>query len=301
MLTTCRPWLVQATRQSWRRIWSEKSARQFLQYAGTTTLAGLVTTGTVLAMRILFVRHGGMQEAGLFDVAWTLTHTYLMIALTSLGAYYLPTLAGTSDPEARTVLISQVLRTVMLFTVPLIAMVIIFKPWVIHLLYTKEFLPSLSIIQWLLLGDYFKATSWVLATTMLAYADLRTFFWSELVANVGMLGGTWLSLFVFNRPSGVGVTYLLLYLFYLLFCYGYVRRHFHYRISSQQIGVWAAGVVVLALVSLLVWDSSVVYGSTVVVTFILLIAFGWLATSHKERLLAFQWARGWLLRSEIAK
>ena len=68
---------------------------------------------------------------------------------------------------------------IILLVAPLITLVILGKSLVVSILYSKEFLPSFDIIQWMLIGDYFKAVGWVLATPMLAFADLRMFFWTE--------------------------------------------------------------------------------------------------------------------------
>ena len=90
------------------RLWDSGSARYFFRFAGVTIIAGLMISGSVLLVRALFMHHGGTAEAGIFDVAWTLSAAYLMLLLGSLGTYYTPVLAGTIDVQKRTELMSQV-------------------------------------------------------------------------------------------------------------------------------------------------------------------------------------------------
>ena len=65
---------------------------------------------------------------------------------------------------------------IILLVAPLITLVILGKSLVVSILYSKEFLPSFDIIQWMLIGDYFKAVGWVLATPMLALQTCGCFF-----------------------------------------------------------------------------------------------------------------------------
>ena len=89
-------WLAPMFRNLFK-LWNGDSARYFIKFAGITIITGLLGTGTVLFIRTLFVHHGGLAEAGIFDAAWTLSAAYLMILLSSLGTYYTPVLAATVD------------------------------------------------------------------------------------------------------------------------------------------------------------------------------------------------------------
>ena len=140
-----------------RDPWEREHVRHFFSIALTTLVTGFVGTGSVLAVRAMFVHYGGLPAAGIFDAAWMLSMTYVMLALGSFGTYYLPTLSGVKDPAARVALIQRFLRATIMLGIPLIVGVIVFKPLLIHLLYSEEFRPALTIIRWMLIGDYLKS------------------------------------------------------------------------------------------------------------------------------------------------
>lgn len=227
------------------------SMRPFLKIGGTTLLTGLMSTGTVLAVRALVGKHMGLHGAGLFDAAWTLSMTYVMLILSSFSTFYLPTLSAiqSGDPQ-RKHLIEQVFRFATYASIPLVGTVMLLRPWIIELLYSQQFVPAAGMMRWMLLGDYLKITAWVLAMPMLAFADMRTFFLSELVWNTGFLTGVALLLAGGGGLEYIGLLFFALYAGYLLFSYQYSARRYQFTIPKTTGAAWLAG---LALLGLLAW------------------------------------------------
>lgn len=272
-------------------LWNSKSALYFIRFSGIVIVTGLAGTGSVLFVRALFVQHGGLASAGIFDAAWTLSTAYLMILLTSLGTYYTPTLAATVDPQARIVLMKQVFRVITLLVVPLITLVILGKSFVVSTIYSKQFLSSIDIIQWMLIGDFFKTAGWVFATPMLAFAKLRTFFWIEILWNAGMMVGAWAALFIFNMPWMVGAVFLCLCIFYSVFCCWYARTRYGLRLTLVEVRTWLIGLILIVSASLWTWGEtrvdllkSVIFSGAI--TF-----FIWLGTNKAERKKLLNYAR----------
>jgi hypothetical protein len=154
---------------------------------------------------------------------------------------------------------------------------------IVTILYSREFIPALDIIQWMLIGDYFKAIAWVLATPMLAFADLRVFFWTELFWNAGMVIGAWAALFLFHETWMVGAVFLILYVIYGTFCYWYAKVRYGFRLPVREKWLWFSGFAIVVSVSIFMWGEhtlnwpvSILYGGV-------LFAFLWMGTSRSER------------------
>ncbi|MCA3192847.1 MULTISPECIES: oligosaccharide flippase family protein [unclassified Cupriavidus] len=229
------------------------STNEFLRVGGATLATGLMSTGTVLIVRAMVNRHLGLAQAGLFDAAWTISMTYVMLILTSLSAYYLPTLTTLREQgEARNHLIHQYFRFACLASLPLIGSVIVLKPWVIQLLYSKEFLPATQVMKWMLLGDFFKICSWVMAMPMLAYAHTRPFVLSELVWSVAFVGIVAWLLSAGLDFAYIGMAFLACYVGYAAYTYWYCRASFSFRIGTRMTVAWLgvfACLVTLALIA----------------------------------------------------
>ena len=101
--------------------------RYFLTITGTTFLTGMIGTGTLLAVRAMIARDGGLYQAGLFDLAWSLSGSYVMLLLASFGTYYTPTLSQAVGKTERAALVRRVIRFSTLLMIPMIVTVVVVK------------------------------------------------------------------------------------------------------------------------------------------------------------------------------
>jgi O-antigen/teichoic acid export membrane protein len=277
-----RGWLLPFS-ENLRRGLDRKAARYFVSIAGTILVTGFIVAGKDLAVRSLVIRQFGLSGAGILDVAWNLSMWYVTLILTAFGAYYFPTLSCTTEAEARVDLMRRTLRLAILLAVPLIITVVVLKPLVIEVLYSNDFLPALEIIQWMLIGDFFKVTSWVLAYPMLAYADMVTFFWSELLSSGLSLGLSALALFALRWLPGIGVGFMLIYAGYLAFTLYYTRRRHHLTLETSTVLQWLGGLALIIGASIQTWGDTQVRWSAAILWIVTALAFSGLTVSKEER------------------
>lgn len=225
---------------------------EFIRVASATLLTGLMGMGSVLVVRALISQRQGYAEAGIFDAGWTLSMTYVMLILTSFSAYYLPTLGKLkSQAQERNNLIQLYFKFATYASVPLIASVIVLKPWVVELLYSKEFLPATHMMRWMLIGDFFKISSWVMAMPMLAYADMKPYVVSELLWNFGFIFFSYLLLKIGASIDNIGIVFMILYFLYLSYTYFYCARKFKFYLPIRLVLTWIFGFVFLCVISFL--------------------------------------------------
>lgn len=240
--------------ENFRPQFDKKSAKHFYHIASTTLLTGLITTGTLLVVRTMIIRYGGFSSAGIFDVAWMLSMTYTALLLSSFGTYYLPTLSGINDTRTRNTLMQDLFRISLLLVIPLIITVIVLKPLAITILYTHEFTPALKIIRWMLIGDYFKASSWVLAMPMLAYGDMKPFFWTELLWNMGFLILSYSGIFYYNDMQLIGIAFLICYGLYFAYTIHYAHTKHNVDLKGHTLVHWILGLLLIIVVSWQTWE-----------------------------------------------
>ena len=100
--------------------------------------------------------------------------------------------------------------------------------------YSRSFAPAVDILEWQLVGDIFKLTSWALAFTILARGRAFSFLATESVAGVLLLGTTYPALKLLGI-SGFGMAYALAYLGYCLVVYGIVRSGIGFRFTAGNL------------------------------------------------------------------
>jgi len=236
----------------------DRGAMKHFYYMSRARLAtGLVTSGTLLVIRAMIIQYEGFSSAGIFDVAWALSMTYIMLLLSSFGTYYLPTLSGIEDPQSRITLVQETLKMSLIIVIPLIITIIELKPLVIAILYTHEFIKSLEIVRWMLIGDYLKVSSWILSIPMVAYADMKSFFWSEIIWNAGFLMISCLAIY-YNHLEGIGISFLLMYAIYLVYMKIYCEVRFQIPITKKMTLHWVAGLALVLAASFYDWNTTVV-------------------------------------------
>jgi PST family polysaccharide transporter len=262
---------------------SRPAAKHFLRLACTMLLTGFVGAWIPLALRSLTARRFSLSGTGIFDVAWTISMAYVTLILTSFSTYYLPTLSQTTDAVARLDLVRRVLRISMILMVPLVVSIIIFKPLIIRLLYSSEFLPSSKIMRWMLIGDYFKVASWVFSFTMIAYADMKTYLWTEILWGGMMLGGAIGVITKMGSMQGIGVLFLVLYVFYLIYTFYYVFSRRYMTMDLRIIVQWLVGLALVISASAHCWNDIYVNWITAGIWMIVALSFSLWALDSSMR------------------
>jgi PST family polysaccharide transporter len=177
---------------------------------------------------------------------------YPMLVLSSFGTYYLPTLSRMTDPSERIDLMRRVFRVTTIVMTPLLVMAIVINPLVVKILYTGAFLPSLDTVRWMLVADYLKGASWVLAMPILAFADMRVFFWTESLWYAGFIGFGVLSMVQADDIQVIGQGFLILYALYLAFVFYYSRSRHGFGLQRKASAYWFLG---LGLIIAAVWQT----------------------------------------------
>ncbi|HEX9247628.1 MAG TPA: oligosaccharide flippase family protein, partial [bacterium] len=255
----------------------------FLRLAATMVFLGVVATAVPLALRAIVVRRFALPGAGLFDVAWTISMNYVLLALASFTTYYIPSLSRLSEPHDRQELIHRVLRLTILLMVPLVVTTTVLKPVVVRVLYTSAFVPALDIIRWMLIGDYFRVTDWVFALTMIAYADVKTLIWTELVWGALQVGGAAFAILSLNAFQGVGANFLFVHGTYLVFILAYVTSRRHFVLDRSTARTWLTGLGLILAASAHTWSDVEVHPLPAAAYIAAAMGFAWTILTPGER------------------
>lgn len=234
---------------------NRKDANHFLTISMAMLAGGVANTVVILLIRSMVTHDSGIEGAGIFDVAWTLSMMYVGLITQSFGTYYLPTLSKCNSAAERIILIQRVFHLATLVLVPVVVSVVVLKPTLLHLLYSDEFYPSLSLIRWMLIGDYFKVTSWIFGTLILAYADMRTFLWTELPSLLFLFLSAYFSISLFENIEGIGIGFLLLYILHLTFMSYYAISKYKYIFTVTSVIHWFIGLLLIIIFSFITWNS----------------------------------------------
>jgi O-antigen/teichoic acid export membrane protein len=235
----------------------------YVRFHGTTLVAALASSVTFLILPPLLIHNHGAEANGYFRAAWMLGMQSLALMLNSFGAYIMPVLGRAKVESERHKVMDDALLLAVLFSLPLIGGLIIFQPLVIRILYNQEFLPSIEMLHWVLLGSYFRIVQWILVIGATARAHMTIFTVTEVVFYFGFFFIGWLSVGfpVGGEPipwlsgiRGLGFAYFVSIVVTSMLAVAYSRQRYRYFPPLRTVLVWFLGLAVIALCAFMTWN-----------------------------------------------
>lgn len=212
-------------------------------------LSGLVMMLGQLLVRSMIQKDLGLQELGYFQAAWAISMTYIGFVLGAMGADYYPRLTSAmSDHASVNRMVNEQTEVALLLAGPVFLAMMAIAPWVIQLLYTREFMPAAEILHWQILGDILKVASWPLGFIILAAGDGKTFVFVESTAIGAFVLLTWMTLPWLGLEAS-GLSFLGMYLVLLPLVYWLAKRRTGFAWDTsviKQVGlVFSAAALIL--------------------------------------------------------
>lgn len=156
----------------------------FLKNLSSYSLMALVSAVfgpmVFLAIRKYIIANLGIEQAGFWEAMSRMSSYYFMFITSIISIYFLPKLAiAKTNQETKTLFWNYYKGILPVF---IIGMIVIYflRDFIIHILFTKEFLPVSKLFFWQLIGDTFKAASFILGYQFYAKKLTKAFIISEL-------------------------------------------------------------------------------------------------------------------------
>lgn len=213
-----------------------------------SALAGVIGQ---LLVRVIVQQELGSDALGYFQAAFAISVTYLGFILNAMGTDYFPRLSGViNSPQTAVRMVNEQTEVGLLLCGPLLIAILGLSPWLVELLYSRAFIPSVDILRWQLLGDLLKVMGWPLGFVLLAHGANKTFTFAETLCVGVMVLGTWIGVDVVGLEA-TGIAFLAMYAVYVPLLYW---------LSYRRIGMrWSRAVILQA---------TVVFGTAVAVDLI---------------------------------
>ena len=198
---------------TWGDTWRE--ARPLMKLGLAFVSSGLMISGVAYLTRAILVRQLGLEEAGLYGAAWSLSSLYVGFVLGAMGTDFFPRLTAAAHDNSRVNrLVNEQTEVSLLLAMPGLVATLTFAPWVLHVFYSAAFVPAGELLRWQTLGLVLRVLSWPMGFILLAKGNGRAYFLSELAAHSVHLGLIWVCVSYWGL-SGAGVAFVGLYAFYV--------------------------------------------------------------------------------------
>src|SRR5262249_20268551 len=137
----------------WRDVLAE--APPLLKLGLAFMVAALMTMGATYLVRVLVLHHLGIAATGIYQAAANLSSVYVAVILRAMFTDFYPRLAAAADDRREfTALVNHQIEVGALLALPGILATITLAPFVITMFYSSEFLPSVGILRWQIMGVF---------------------------------------------------------------------------------------------------------------------------------------------------
>jgi PST family polysaccharide transporter len=230
---------------------SLQSAWLLLRFGVPFAASMFVGTGVQLALPMVVVHLLSTESVGYYKAAAAISVGYLGFLVTAMGQDYYPRVSAARDrPAALVELINAQHRLVMLVAVPMILGSLALVPYLVPLVYSRKFNPAVEILEWQLIGDLFKFSSWTMSFALLARCGSSVYFLTESVGGVAALATTWLAVRWFGL-TGLGISFVATYIIYYSVVWVIIRRQIPLSLTAWNKRMMLAGVAAALIVRIL--------------------------------------------------
>jgi PST family polysaccharide transporter len=227
-----------------------QAARNLARFAWANLPVFALTLLVPYAIRAELVRDLGMEANGVYHVLFTISTQYLAIPLSAMVAYSFPRISQLRDLEEVNREVNHALRVVLLVSTFAILGVLLLRHFVIEWLFSREFLPAVTLLPGQMVGTLLQAAGWAIQLPLLPQERFRA---RTVLAT--LQAATFVGVFFAFPPAerlvGVVWAFTLSWLVHVVSHAVYMRRVNGFRIGRRNMVLLLSGLGVIAAVGYL--------------------------------------------------
>ena len=212
----------------------------FKQEAKIMLALGLALAGTGLLgniqpyfLRTFISNIGSLEDVGIYTAGISIATQYINVILQSMGTDYSPRLAAISENREEFIeVVNRQTKLMLTIVTPLVIPFIVFIRQLTILLYSEKFIAVSDMIEWMMVGMFFRTASWCLSYSIVARGKSAKFFWNE-TANVIIMFFMTIAGYKYFSFTGMGVAFCLGYVIYTIQMLILAKRDFQYKMSAD--------------------------------------------------------------------
>ena len=156
-------------------------AKSMLLLGFALSITSIVKTGSTYLLRSYISRYGILADLGLYTAGIAIANQYVDVILQAMGSDYSPRLASISHDNTMFIeAINRQMKLLMTIITPLIILFVLCIKYLIVLLYSDKFLPIVDMVEWIMVGMFFRAFSWCLSYAIVAKGASKVIMYNEI-------------------------------------------------------------------------------------------------------------------------
>jgi len=211
-----------------------KEGRNMMTVGFMISLSSFITVAVSYLVRIYISKSGNIDDVGLYNAGFMIIGTYVGLLFTAMGTDFYPKLSQCANNNRKSkILINHQAEITLLILTPILIIFIFFLKWIIILLYSSEFVDINTMLQWAVLGMFFKGAIWPVGFILLAKkGSFKLFLINELLSNIYILILNILGYKYFGL-DGLGISFFISYIFIFIQIYFIAKSKFDFNYTRD--------------------------------------------------------------------
>mgnify|MGYP001075581969 CR=1 FL=1 len=216
-----------------------KEGRNMMTVGFMISLSSFTTVAVSYLVRIYISKSGNIDDVGLYNAGFMIIGTYVGLLFTAMGTDFYPKLSEYANNNRKSkILINHQAEITLLILTPILIIFIFFLKWIIILLYSSEFIDINTMLQWAVLGMFFKGAIWPVGFILLAKkGSSKLFLINELLSNIYILILNILGYKYFGL-DGLGISFFISYIFIFIQIYLIAKSKFDFNYTRDFIKIF---------------------------------------------------------------
>ena len=225
--------------------------KQMMKLGAVLSISTILSLVVAYVLQIYITNVSGVKEVGFFNAGFVIVNTYVGLIFNAMSKDYFPRLSEQiEDNTAISKLVSYQASIALLLLVPIVVIFLSFSPFIIELLYTREFLPVVAFVNFAILGMIFKAVSWTMGYVIIAKGDSRIFIKTAIGFNLLMITLNILG-YHFYGLWGLGLSFLCYFVLHLIGMLIITGKAYKLKTESDLTVIFVVGLLLSILAFLL--------------------------------------------------
>ena len=222
-------------------------------------IAGVFTSGAEYLIRTFIARSGSIDDVGLYNAGYAVSVTYMGMIFKAMENDFFPKLSAIGNKlKERNVYINNQIEIALWLISPMVALLLLFMPVILPLLYSGKFLPAQDMILWTTIFMFFKALVLPVSYLTLAKGDSRAFMLLEFISAVIFVSAA-VFLYKYYALMGLGLSLAISGVFDLLIIGVFANRKYGFKYTLRTFKTAALLLPLLLIMVLLFYYERNIY------------------------------------------
>lgn len=209
--------------------------RGMVRLGSYTVITSISSAVMLYVIRYLLINRVDIEGVGYFQASWLISYVYVSSILYAMSADYYPRLSAVKNSNVSiNKLVNEQIEVGMLIATPLLVFLLSLISLLVPVLYSRDFVAAIPILQWQLIGSFLKVLSFPITYILLVRDRGGYYIATEVLRDILYIALIRMGWQVFGLEIA-GLAFLVVYLIHFITVYAICSRLYNVKLLKKNI------------------------------------------------------------------